>query len=66
MAGAKCPICSRRADPRHAWYPFCSKRCRTQDLANWASGRYAVAAPVSEADESLEPLPAPDESGWDA
>ena len=65
MAGGKCPICGSGADPRRAWYPFCSKRCRTQDLANWATGAYAVPAPVSEADENLEPLPAPDESGRD-
>jgi endogenous inhibitor of DNA gyrase (YacG/DUF329 family) len=27
-----------------AWRPFCSDRCRLQDLARWADGTYRVAA----------------------
>ena len=34
------------------WRPFCSERCRLQDLARWADGTYRVPAePVSEPDE---------------
>ena len=29
--------------------PFCSSRCRDQDLLNWLDGRYAL--PAVEADE---------------
>jgi uncharacterized protein len=37
-----CVLCRRRAvDPR--WRPFCSERCRTEDLARWADGSYRVA-----------------------
>jgi hypothetical protein len=37
-----CVLCRRHpVDP--AWRPFCSERCKLQDLANWADGRYTVA-----------------------
>ncbi len=33
-----------------AWRPFCSERCKLQDLAKWADGTYRVAAePVNPA-----------------
>ena len=35
-----------------AWRPFCSERCKLQDLARWADGGYRVAA---------EPLDDPDD-----
>jgi hypothetical protein len=37
-----CVMCRSRpaADP---WRPFCSERCRTEDLARWAEGRYRIA-----------------------
>lgn len=35
-------------------YPFCSERCQTVDLGNWASERYVVSAP-------LESTPSDDE-----
>jgi endogenous inhibitor of DNA gyrase (YacG/DUF329 family) len=45
-----CVLCrTRPADER--WRPFCSERCRNEDLARWADGRYAVAS---------EPVPSPD------
>ncbi len=50
-----CPICGSRANPNDSWFPFCSARCRTQDLAHWATGRYSIPVPASEADEHLEP-----------
>jgi len=50
-----CVLCrTRPADPR--WKPFCGERCRNEDLARWADGRYQVAG---------EPVPSdddPDES----
>ena len=34
------------------WRPFCSERCKLQDLAHWADGTYRVAAePVNPAVE---------------
>jgi len=47
---AACPICGRAAEPR--FRPFCSARCRDQDLLNWLDGRYAV--PAIEADNDEE------------
>lgn len=33
-----------------AWRPFCSERCKLQDLAHWADGTYRVASePVNSA-----------------
>jgi endogenous inhibitor of DNA gyrase (YacG/DUF329 family) len=32
--------CTRPVDER--WRPFCSERCRNEDLARWADGRYSV------------------------
>jgi uncharacterized protein len=49
-----CVFCRKNpVDP--AWRPFCSKRCKLQDLARWADGSYHVPdEPVSEADEPDE------------
>jgi endogenous inhibitor of DNA gyrase (YacG/DUF329 family) len=47
-----CVLCrTRPVDDR--WRPFCSERCRNEDLARWADGRYGVPG---------EPVPAPDSS----
>jgi endogenous inhibitor of DNA gyrase (YacG/DUF329 family) len=48
MEAAKCPICGRPTEPRLR--PFCSARCRDQDLINWLDGRYAVPAVETEED----------------
>ena len=38
-----CVLCrTRPVDP--AWRPFCSERCRNEDLARWADGHYRVPA----------------------
>jgi endogenous inhibitor of DNA gyrase (YacG/DUF329 family) len=44
-----CVFCRKHpVDAR--WRPFCSERCKLQDLANWADGTYRVAAePVNPA-----------------
>ena len=37
-----CVLCRiRPVDVR--WRPFCSERCRNEDLARWADGRHRVA-----------------------
>jgi uncharacterized protein len=36
-----CAFCRKHpVDP--AWRPFCSERCKIQDLARWADGSYRV------------------------
>ena len=52
MPAAMCVFC-RRHPVNAAWRPFCSERCKLQDLARWANGAYRVPAePVPEADEN--------------
>lgn len=46
-----CPQCRKRT----TWQgnpsrPFCSERCRLIDLANWASGSYAIPSDERPAD----------------
>jgi len=37
----RCAFCRRDpVDP--AWRPFCSERCKIQDLARWVDGTYTV------------------------
>ena len=50
-----CVFCRRHpVDPE--WRPFCSKRCKIQDLARWADGAYKVAGePII--DDTDEPEP---------
>ena len=45
----QCVFC--RKNPVEAkWRPFCSERCKLQDLAHWADGTYrAPAEPVNPA-----------------
>lgn len=43
----KCPICKRDVEPLAKTFPFCSDRCRTQDLANWATEKYVITSPAS-------------------
>jgi uncharacterized protein len=48
-----CVLCGRHPAIER-WKPFCSERCRNEDLARWADGRYRVAgesAPNPESDD---------------
>jgi len=45
----QCVFC-RKHPVEAKWRPFCSERCKLQDLARWADGTYRVAAePVNPA-----------------
>ena len=50
----QCVFC--RKHPAEArWRPFCSERCKLQDLARWADGTYRVAAePVNPAVQATD------------
>ena len=52
-----CVLCRKR--PRdERWHPFCSERCRNEDLARWAAGRYRVAGdPIPSPDNDSDPDP---------
>ena len=54
-AAGRCPICGRPTVPELR--PFCSQRCRDQDLLNWLSGRYAVPAVETDEDGSEDNQP---------
>ena len=49
-----CVLCRRHPVDEH-WRPFCSERCRNEDLARWADGRYRLPgerAPVPDEDSN--------------
>ena len=46
-----CPICRKEVNLGDPDFPFCTPRCRLIDLANLATGKYAIPA------EPLEPEP---------
>ncbi len=55
-----CPACGGKAvyEPWNPWRPFCSQRCRVNDLGAWASESYRIPAKPGEdepADGSEEP-----------
>lgn len=39
-----CPICKKPVKLGDSDFPFCSERCRVQDLANWSTEKYRVAS----------------------
>jgi endogenous inhibitor of DNA gyrase (YacG/DUF329 family) len=46
-----CVFC-RRQPAKPPWEPFCSERCKLQDLARWIDGAYRVPAePVTQDEE---------------
>ena len=51
MAARLCVFC-RRQPAQAPWQPFCSERCKLQDLAKWIDGTYRVPGePLPDADE---------------
>jgi len=50
--------------PQNKWRPFCSERCRTIDLGDWASERYRV--PVENRPEGEDEGPPEDKGGGTA
>jgi endogenous inhibitor of DNA gyrase (YacG/DUF329 family) len=64
MAGIKvdCPTCGARSEfsAANPWRPFCSARCKTNDLGAWASDSYVIAgAPLEDASSDSDALPTP-------
>jgi hypothetical protein len=50
---AVCVFCRRqKVDP--AFRPFCSERCRVQDLARWADGSYRAPGDAVQEPEDVE------------
>jgi len=54
----KCPICGKPTDSdKDADFPFCSERCRTLDLGNWAAEKYRISQPVVDEDSPDDSTP---------
>jgi endogenous inhibitor of DNA gyrase (YacG/DUF329 family) len=51
-----CPTCKGPSvfAPDNPFRPFCSRRCKDNDLGAWASETYRVAAPVTRAEDEPE------------
>ncbi len=49
-----CPICKRPVPAASESFPFCTPRCRTVDLAKWATGDYKFTRPIEERDLDIE------------
>jgi endogenous inhibitor of DNA gyrase (YacG/DUF329 family) len=49
-----CPICKKQVDLKDPFMPFCSERCKTIDLGNWATEKYVISEPLRP--EDLEGL----------
>ena len=45
-----CPICKKPVKKSDADFPFCSDRCRTIDLGNWATESYVISTPANPRD----------------
>ena len=51
----KCPICKKATDSTtDAEFPFCSERCRMQDLGAWAAEKYVVSDPIFDEEDIPE------------
>ncbi len=52
----RCPACGGDSvyAPTNRWRPFCSERCKQQDLGAWASEQYAVPEQESQSDPDFE------------
>lgn len=50
-----CPICKTSTDSeKDTDFPFCSERCRLQDLGAWSAEKYAVSEPIFDEEEIPE------------
>jgi len=60
----RCPICKKTTNSEvHPEFPFCSERCKLQDLGNWASEKYVVSEAIfSEDDDEQDDSPKPNDA----
>jgi uncharacterized protein len=63
-ATVRCPICKKEVAFDDPNMPFCSDRCRLTDLANWATEKYTIPAPLEPGDlDELEESDSPHPRG---
>ena len=59
-----CPVCRKVTGwEGNPWRPFCSERCKTLDLAAWASEEYRI--PGEKLDKEGAEVPEKQDSGED-
>ena len=52
----RCPICRKPTDSEiDRDFPFCSERCRVNDLGAWATGQYAISEPALDLEAPVIP-----------
>jgi len=51
----KCPICQKQVKLGDPCMPFCSERCKTIDLGNWASEKYVIPASADPSEHQDDP-----------
>ncbi|MCZ7647225.1 MAG: DNA gyrase inhibitor YacG [Planctomycetota bacterium] len=53
----RCPRCGKRyrfvSLARHKPFPFCSSRCRNEDLGRWMRGDYVISSPLPRLDDEV-------------
>ncbi len=54
ITSIRCPICRQSVPVQAEEFPFCSRRCRTMDLARWSTGAYVISTPLSP-EEKIHP-----------
>jgi endogenous inhibitor of DNA gyrase (YacG/DUF329 family) len=42
----RCPSCKKEVAQDAPEFPFCSERCKTIDLGNWAMEKYVISSPA--------------------
>jgi endogenous inhibitor of DNA gyrase (YacG/DUF329 family) len=45
LSDIRCPVCKREVSADDPNMPFCSDRCRSIDLGNWATEKYVISKP---------------------
>ncbi len=59
--GKICPLCKKPVQwENNPYWPFCSERCRTIDLGQWAGERYRI--PGEKVPEEKGEIPKPHET----
>lgn len=58
----RCPICKRELpkteqQPKSAFFPFCSERCKLIDLGRWLTGKYQIPVSRDDDEDASPPLP---------
>jgi endogenous inhibitor of DNA gyrase (YacG/DUF329 family) len=59
----KCPICRTEVELRttNDHFPFCSKRCKLEDLGKWFNEEYSMPMTPDSTERSLVPTESPDD-----